>query len=449
MKFASKAALAVALATGMALPVIATPADAAVKQDKDEQKEAPLQVGKEFREAAVAAQTALQSGDTATAKTQIQTAASLAKTPDEKYFLASLQLPLAARENDEAMMKTALDALLASDRVQQADRAKYNFYRAQIALNEDDNAAAITYLNKSKQLGYSNPEMPLMLARAQIDSGQIQPGLQSLDEAIAAEKAAGKEVPESQYKFGWSQAYKAKDMAAATKWLMRWIDAYPTAENWRQGLVVYRDAISPSAGGLDKPARLDFFRLMRASDALAGDSDYTEYADLTNRMGLPYETIAVIDQGRADGKISSSSSALNQLYTEAKGAVKNDKSLDALRKEAMASAKGNLAAQTADAYLADGQPATAVELYNTALQKGGVEADVINTRLGIAYAKAGQTAQAEQAFAKVNGTGVRGDIADLWELWLDNRSGAAAGAGTMAGASATTGTTAATQPTGN
>ena len=62
----------------------------------------------------------------------------------------------------------------------------------------------------------------------------------------------------------------------------------------------------------------------------------------------------------------------------------------------------------------------AVELYKIALQKGGVDANVVNIRLGEALAKSQQKDAANQAFATV--TGPKQTLAQFWTLW--NNQGA-------------------------
>ena len=94
-------------------------------------------------------------------------------------------------------------------------------------------------------------------------------------------------------------------------------------------------------------------------------------------------------------------------------------SLAASEKRASTDAAGKIAAGTADAYLGYGQDSKAAPLYKLALQKGQVDNDTVNTRLGIALARQGQSAEAKQAFAAV--TGPRADIAKYWMLWLDTK----------------------------
>ena len=65
------------------------------------------------------------------------------------------------------------------------------------------------------------------------------------------------------------------------------------------------------------------------------------------------------------------------------------------------------ARRTADAYYGYGQYAKAAALYRAALQKGGEDPNLVNLRLGIALAQAGNRAEAETAFRAVTGAARR------------------------------------------
>ena len=72
-----------------------------------------------------------------------------------------------------------------------------------------------------------------------------------------------------------------------------------------------------------------------------------------------------------------------------------------------------------------GKMGEAVKLYTEfgypALQKGGQDVNLVNTRLGAALALAGQRAEAEAAFRLV--TGPRAELAQLWLFWLSSHRG--------------------------
>ena len=91
------------------------------------------------------------------------------------------------------------------------------------------------------------------------------------------------------------------------------------------------------------------------------------------------------------------------------------------RLEAAAAKTGRSAQGTADAYLGYGEYAKAAALYKTALSKGGVDADLVNTRLGFALGKSGDKAGAEAALKAVSGA-PRNQLAKYYLVWLGNQS---------------------------
>jgi hypothetical protein len=70
--------------------------------------------------------------------------------------------------------------------------------------------------------------------------------------------------------------------------------------------------------------------------------------------------------------------------------------------------------------LSFGDYAGAIELYGSAIQKGGADADAANMRLGIALALSGRRPEADAAFRSVSGP--RSELASLWLAWLGQRS---------------------------
>ena len=65
----------------------------------------------------------------------------------------------------------------------------------------------------------------------------------------------------------------------------------------------------------------------------------------------------------------------------------------------------------------------AVELYTLALSKGGIDANIAQTRLGIASFAQGKYADADAYFAKVGGP--RQTVAKLWQVLTANKMAAA------------------------
>jgi tetratricopeptide (TPR) repeat protein len=417
MKSVSKAALAAAFVMSAPALLAASPA---LAQKKKEETGPQIKLGEPFRKAAAEVETLIKAKDWAGAQPKLAALDSLAQSDGEKYYAAVFRLQVASGMEDTPGTMTAIDALLANANTPPADIGRYSFFRGNYSLQQKKYAEAIAHLTKARQLGYvaSGTNLDLRIAQAQLDGGQIPAGVVSIDAAIKTEEAAGRKAPETWYKVVVSKLYTSGDKVGAATWLNRQLAAYPGPDAWRSSLLIYLEQLQDKGVTLDPDQRLDVLRLMRASKAMGGESDYLQYADVAQRRGLPGEVKAVIDEGRANGKVTKTNGSINQIYTTASAQEKAEVPLANEEKRAAGAAKGDVAMQTGDAYLGTRNYAKAVELYRLALQKGSVDTNVVNTRLGIALALAGQKAEAKTAFGAVSGT-PRGEIAKFWTTWLD------------------------------
>ena len=428
MKTISKLALTAVLATGVAGAALIQPAAA---QRKKDEKPAGLKLTPAVQKSAAEVQKALAANDTATAETNLATAeaAAAAGSDDDKYITAALRLDLeqsklraqqAANPNaplDQSTLIKPLDALIANPKTPAASLPTFNYVRGTLAFNARQYPEAIQYLERARQLGHNNPDLDITIAQSKLEGADVRGGLTDLDAAIVRRTTAGQKAPESYYRVGIQRANAAKMGPETLVWLKKWIAAYPTSKNWRDVVFIY--GLQPtSLAKLDNQQQIDLWRLLRAARALADQYDYREYAQKVFDRGLPAESATVLKEGQASGKLAGSADA-QSLLTAAQQRVRVDTPLATLSTQAKAAPTGRLAAQTADAYLGQDSYPEAAELYRLALQKGGVNNDEVNTRLGIALARSGDKAGAQAAFGAVTPTGPRAEIAQLWTTWLN------------------------------
>ncbi len=436
MKTLSKLALAAVLATGVSGLAIVAPA--AAKDKKQEQAAPGFKLSKPVQAVAFQAQEAIKARNPAVAEpivVQIETAAT---TDDDKYIAAALRydlentkLALAQAANpkaplDETVLAKPLDALLAAKSTPAADRGKYLFRRGQLAYNSQQYPVASQYFTQAKQAGYTSGDFDLQLAKVKVQAGDVAGGLADLDRYVTAQKVAGQTVPEAYYRFGIATANGKKMAPETLAWMQKYVTAYPNAKVWRDVVLQYAFAQN-SLAMPDKAQNVDLFRLLRAAGAMPDQSMYEEYAKNVFDRGNPYEAAAVLKEGMASGKIPASSSFSKSLLTAANTAIKSEGSLAGSEKQALAAKDGKIASSTGDAYLGQSNYAKAVEMYRAALSKGGVDANEVNTRLGIALARSGDKAGAQAAFGAVTGN-PRAGIAALWTTWTQVGSGPAAAA---------------------
>jgi hypothetical protein len=411
MKLVSTLTLGVMLALGSAGMLASSPA---VAKKETPAKPVDLKLSKEFRALIVPAQAAVKDSKFDDAKAKLAAADAIAATPDEKYFAGIIRLQLATALKDQTMQAKAVNMVIASGATPAADLPKFNFFAGEFAYAAGDFKNAIYFLKEAERLGYQGTDLYLRLAETNFKTpATVQAGFTYLDRAIASETTAGRKAPESWYARAASVAYKAKLSPDIAKYTRAQVQAYPTVENWRSALVVYRDSTK-----LDGQLQLDLARLMHDTKSLAGERDYYDYAALATERALPGEAKSVIEEGYALGSVSKTSAPVRERLAEATGKIAADRaSVAADEKRAANAADGKLAANTAGAFLAYADYPKAISLYQLALKKGGVDMDTVNTRLGIALTRSGQKAEARKSFAAVGGA--RTEIARFWTLYLD------------------------------
>lgn len=424
MRFVSPVALALALAlTGGA---ISAPAMAAKKEDK--KGGAPkLNVSPDVIKALQAAQTAAAANDFAGAKAALADADSKAKSNDDKYQIGAIKLNTSIAAKDNALQGEALAQMLDSGLTPAEQVGQFNAVAADQALQAKNYDLAIQRAQAAVQANYKPESINATLAQAYFGKagsanagaeparGLNQKGLAALKAAADATKAAGGQVPAQWYQIGVSRA-AASRLPEVTEWATLAYQAAPNGENLRTLVRLFQQ----SNPNITNRENLDVLRLMAASGGLVVAGDFLEYGEMASKTGIYGEVKSAIDQGRAKGVLKGTAGA--DLYQTATPKIAGDKaSLASAEADARKAANGKIAAATADAYLGYGDYAKAAAMFDLAKQKGGVDADEVNTRLGIAKALGGDVASAKTAFQSVQ-AGTRKKIADLWLSYLSTKA---------------------------
>ncbi|MDZ7587746.1 MAG: hypothetical protein U5J78_00710 [Parasphingorhabdus sp.] len=421
MKMKPTFALAMALAaTGlMATAAIPDAAYAQKKKSKGNEKASSRKLSKEFAAVAGPVQKAFEA-DPATAKPLAEAMLAQPWTNDDAYVAGQLAVQVGGATKDAALQRKGIEQMLNSGVATAEEAPQLNFFLGNFAYGDGQYDVAVQRLKAAVDAGYAKNDVGALLAETYFKQKNYDPGFAALKAAMAQKKAAGEVVPQDWYKRGASIALQTKASGPTAEWTYMLVDAYPSSENWRAAISVYRDTVK-----LDNQQNLELMRLMRKAGALQSERDYSEYADAADPRRLPGEVVAVLEEGTSKGIVRSTNAYTSETLNMARNNVKADRAtLAASERDAAKAATGKIALATADAYLAYGENAKAVELYQMALTKGGVEADRAKMGLGIAQAGMNDLAAAKASFADV--TGVRSGIAKFWTLWIDQKTAPAA-----------------------
>jgi tetratricopeptide (TPR) repeat protein len=365
------------------------------------------------RAALIPAIQAVERSDWAAAQAALPAAQAAARGPDAKYAVAQVQLRIGIETNNTALQSEALDGIIASGGASPAEMPALYENQASLAMAAGNSAKANQALTRLAALNPNDPDILVRIAR--LRGGADAPGaIQLYRQAIGLKQAAGQPVPAE-----WRQqiagiAYRAR-MPETLDYMRELLAASPSVPAWHDTLAIYGDLRSP-----DSALKLDIYRLMRAAGAMTSERDFTEYGEAALEARAVGEVKAVLEEGLARNLITVNAGyARERLATANQRAAEDRASLAAERRTVLAGGDGRAALRLGDAYYGYGQYAEAAELYRAALQKGGQDANLVNTRLGAALARASQRSEAEAAFRAV--TGPRAELAQLWLLWLSTR----------------------------
>ena len=339
------------------------------------------------------------------------------KTPLDKSTGGQWMYQIGAIAGDDVLSSKGLDAMLSSGMLDAATEAKVKTMRGQNAYLSKDYAKAIELLGPVAAQPGVDDAVPQMLAESYAATGNVAQATAALKGAIEARKAAGAAVPEVLIGRGLAIAYRAKSNDMAFYFASQLAANYPTKSNWGDAIATARNM-----GKFQAQETLDLMRLVSRTDSFRDSGDYAEYLQAADARRSPGEVLKVLNAGVAAGKLSASDVFVTDNKSQATARLAADKAgLPALERDAMApSASGVTVNAAADAFLSYDQPAKAEALYRVALTKPGVDADRVNTRLGIALADQGKYADAQAAFAKVGG--LRKPIADLWAIYAAQKA---------------------------
>ena len=315
-------------------------------------------------------------GQTARQDRALSEARRVAAGRDARHVLALYELEIGSQRRDDAMRSAALDVLIASPLTRAERLPAYLGTRGQIAYLTGDFDTAERLWSRLAELVPADPDALANLAQVRLAQKDAPGAMDLLDRAIAARAALGQKVPEIWYRQRLSIAQQGNFVEQGIAAARALVGTYPTQENWRIALVVYRQL-----GTLGEGPEIDLLRLMRHVAVLTQAAEYQRMAQLLKQSGEAAEAKAVLGEGTARGLLDAGASPTREIIAEVDRAVAKMRTGGAARPE---------------------QP-----------DKAGAQ-----VRLGMARLLAGQRGQAEAAFRSAEADPKAGRYADLAFFWL-------------------------------
>lgn len=188
---------------------------------------------------------------------------------------------------------------------------------------------------------------------------------------------------------------------------------YKTETYWR--MLIERSRKEKNYKSND--AGLDVFRALEASGVKLKPDEKYEMAEMARKRSIPIEASAAWDDLV---KVNAPQVAKNkQMIDDLKKRAAADKATELAKSEATAATRvaGDQLGATAEGYMAAGNYAKAIDLFQKALAKGQMEpgaVDLIKVRLGVAQWKGGKKEDAKKTWASVKADNGAAWLAKSW-----------------------------------
>jgi Flp pilus assembly protein TadD len=423
----SQAAFAAVLMLGAAAPALAqsqtyqtapprvTPAPAPAPTATPAQPERQYNLNRAERTAMQPLLVAVQASDWPAAVAALPAAVAAARGNDAKYLIGQIRLRIGIGTSDRQMQAQGIDEMIASGGAQPHEMRALYENQLSFATAAGDTAKAARATAQLDALNPNDPNRFIRQAAIRATANDIPGALALYRQAIQLQTTNGQPIPVEWRQRMSALAYGARLPETAS--LMReWLAVAPSQALWHDSLAIYAEFIGASDGALT----LDVYRLIRAAGAMTNERDFIVLAQAASDVRAFGEIKAVLEEGFSRNLITANAALMRERIALATRRSTEDRaSLATERTAALAGRDGAAVLRLAEAYYGYGEYGPAAELYRAALQKGGTDANVVNTRLGAALAQAGQRAEAEAAFRAV--TGPRTELAQYWLLWLQSR----------------------------
>jgi len=358
--------------------------------------------------------TAVQASDWGAAQAALPLAAAAAQGADAKYLIGQIRLQIGIGTNNIPLQSRGIDEMIASGGAGPREMQALYENQLEFATASGDTAKAARAMAQLDALNPNDPSRFVRQARVRAGANDAPGAIVLYRRAMQLQTAASQAIPVEWRQQMAAVAYRAR--LPQTAGLMReWLAVAPSQALWHDSLAIYAELATADSG-----LNLDVYRLVRAAGAMTSERDFIVFAHGANEAQSFGEVKTVLEEGFRRNLITANAGfARDRLVLTNQRIVEDRASLEGERSSILAGRDGAAALRLGDAYFGYAEYGPAAELYRAALQKGGTDVNLVNTRLGAALALAGQRAEAETAFRAI--TGPRAELAQFWLLWLATR----------------------------
>jgi hypothetical protein len=342
----------------------------------------------------------------------------------EGFVLNRLRIALGSASGNDAMAMTALEAVIASNRLAESDQQDFILALANYHYNANDHRQAIVWFTRYRNASNDHEagaRVRPYLIRAYYFSDDFARAKRELLAALDADHQAGRVPTVDNVRLLASSSVRTNDDPAYLLALETLVRFHPSDDAWTD-LLNHWQAMAADARHL----QLDVLRLQLLALTKMTESQYLNLAELTLQAGFPVEAKKVLDAGYVAGVLGTGADVAKHLALRDKAnqrAQDEVNNIDAGAAAAAQASSGNGQVKLGHAYVTLGQFDKGIELILQGLTKGGLtRPEDGKLRLGIAYAMAGYKNEARQTLATLTttpGDKGLGKLARYWTFYID------------------------------
>jgi tetratricopeptide (TPR) repeat protein len=351
--------------------------------------------------------------------TEVQTRISQAEalpnlTPYETYVINRMKLSLGSTAGNDAMAMPALEAVINSGFLTDADKDNFIVALGNMYYNAKNYPKAIEWYKRYEKESATPDKVHGALIRAYYLSGDYATAKTALLPVLSDKSGAA--PAQEDLRLLASSANKVKDDATYLAALDKMIAYYPSDDFWLDAI---NRGIQRRPGFDGNENLVGIYRLMGVAVQQMSAEDYVNYGELALQAGFPTEAKKAIDKGFAAGVLGTGANAAKhrQLRDKATRDAANDaKGIASGEASAAKSKNGAGLVNIGWAYVTMGEYDKGIGFIQQGIAKGGLKhnGDEARLRLGVAYYQAGRKDEAVKAFESVKAGGGLSDLAKYW-----------------------------------
>lgn len=333
-------------------------------------------------------------------------------TASEKNMIFRTQAVAALRSQKWTIAVDALESLVTSADVPQADKRPLLESLVNASLQTKDDARVVKWAQQYWQDGGTNPAVHLAMVQSLTAAGQHAEVVRVMLAKIRQDALSQQKTSEPELRTLAVSYRQLKDDAGYMNTLKQLLSNYPSKAYWAEVIGRMSQQV-----GLNTRLELDLYRLLEQTDNMEDAAEYMEMATLALKAGLPSEAVRVMTKGVSAGILGKGpeTAAQNKLLADAQKKVQED---DALFAQLEKSAKDGASwAAVGDVHFSRQNWTAAHAAYTKSIELGGLRREhEVRLHDGISLVQAGQKVAARQQLALVSGDVTAVELAALWTI---------------------------------